>query len=311
MGSMQLFEVKPGIRFDIKRLKEMLPTVEVMLFFAKLYQLDEEQRSNLLYTLKGERDVMTALLGEGHLHSHELQDYLVELGYEELIEHGLIDMVDEPPPGEVLPQLWQAAEIEVAKSIQDVADKLKGVIGAMPGKQGEMLFRSMMVMNNKRPTVGDHRAHIHHAPHPDNLVILDVSGSMTEHTIRTIVADVVALSYEADAHLAIVSSTATHWGPGEFSVDTVLAAAEYAGTQYETLAPLFDRDWGVVVTIADYDSSYAAKGAFKQVSGKVHTVLDISLVSCPTFLSEVIGTIADEVRPLLVAQDDSICMRNY
>ena len=73
---------------------------------------------------------------------------------------------------------------------------------------------------------------------------------------RTIVEDVVALSWEADAHLAIVSNTCTHWFPGEYSVSAVLNAAEYGGTHYEELAPLFENyDWGVVITIADYDSS--------------------------------------------------------
>jgi hypothetical protein len=89
----------------------------------------------------------------------------------------------------------------------------------------------------------------------------------------------------------------------------VLDVAEFSGTHYETLAPLFDQDWGVVVTIADYDSSYAAMGAFGKAKGRVHEVFDISLVDTPTYLSEVIGTVADKVTPVLIAQDRYCCMR--
>ena len=304
MSQIQLIEVKPGIRFDIARLKQMLPDIDTLLFFGKLYELDAGQLGYLVHSVLGQSDTVTALLGSGQEHSIELQDYLIDLGYISIVENGLIDLTDTPPQGEILPELWKSLEVQVAKSVKDVADKLKDVIVGMPGKEGQMLFQSMAAINARRPVIGDYRATIKHAKHPDNLVILDVSGSMTEPTVQAIVEDVVALSYMADAHLAIVSETCTHWKPGEFSVKEVLAAAEYAGTHYEELAPLFDREWGVVVTIADYDSSFAAMGAFSQVIGHVDTVLDISLVARPTFLSEVIGSIADEVRPLLVAVDN-------
>ena len=134
------------------------------------------------------------------------------------------------------------------------------------------------------------------------LLALDVSGSMREDTIRAIVDDVVGLSWEAKAHLAIVSNNAYVWEPGSYNVDDVLAMAEYGGTQYEMLAPLLDQDWGTVVTIADYDSSLGAKKALACRKGRIGTVLDISLVGKPTFLSECVGQLADEVKPLLVAQ---------
>jgi hypothetical protein len=38
-------------------------------------------------------------------------------------------------------------------------------------------------------------------------------------------------------------------------------------------------------------------------------VFDISLVDQPTFLSEVIGSVADKVTPVLIARDSYCCMR--
>lgn len=67
-----------------------------------------------------------------------------------------------------------------------------------------MVFSAMAVMNSKRPTIGDFKARVAHPPVPDVLVILDVSGSMTEETIRAIVGDVVSLSWTANAYLTIV-----------------------------------------------------------------------------------------------------------
>ena len=129
---------------------------------------------------------------------------------------------------------------------------------------------------------------------------------MSESTIEKIVEPVVGLGYMADAHLVIVSNTATHWGPGEYTVDAVMEAAEFGGTHYETLAPLFERDWGTVVTIADYDSSWSAKGALASCNGSIQQVLDISLVNSPTFLAECLGQLAAEVRPLMIASTNYV-----
>jgi hypothetical protein len=302
--STQLIEITPGVRFSLATLKKGLPSIETALFFAKLYKLNAAELSHLLATVFDEHGVVQALTNEGGAHSSDLQDYLLELGYEFLLESGDITFGTGPTHAEVLPEIWKDLEVTIAKSIQEVAEKLKLVIGAMPGKQGEMVFESMRLVNAKRPIIGDYKARIHHAPQRENLVILDVSGSMSESTIKTIVEDVVALSYMANAHLAIVSDTSTHWGPGEYNVDSILKVAEYSGTHYETLAGLFNQDWGVVVTIADYDSSRSAKDAIAQCRGHIQQLLDISLVGRPTFLSEVVGQLADEIRPLLVAQDN-------
>ena len=166
-----------------------------------------------------------------------------------------------------------------------------------------MVFQSMRVLNNKRPVIGDYRATIKHQAVPDVAVVLDVSGSMTENTIRTIIDDVVALSWSANAHLFIVSNDTLHWEPGTFSSDMVLRMCQFGGTHYETLTPAFMKDWGTVITIADYDSSSSAKDWIKRnATGRIGQVLDISLVERQTFLSECLGQLADRVKPLLVAQ---------
>lgn len=301
--NLSIVELRTDLRFPKSMLKTMLPDVETALFFGQIYRLNAHELGILLSELFNS-PVISALTAEGGMHSNMLQDYLVDLGYEAEIQSGEILLGEKQPKGEILPELWEANKVEIAKSIQQVADKLKDVVTKLPGKHGEMVFRSMQVMNAKRPTIGDHRAHVHHQPAKPNLVILDVSGSMSENTIETIVEDVVALSWEADAHLAIVSNTCTHWVPGEYTVEAVLRAAEYGGTHYEKLVPLFeDQDWGVVVTIADYDSSYGAKTAIGLLNGHIDTVLDISLVSCPTFLAECVGQLADETKPLLIADE--------
>lgn len=305
-ASLELVQVKPGLRFSKAALLELLPTVEDILFFGKLYDLDHVQLSALLQTLV-QTPLVQALLGG--VHSTELQDYLVDLT--EDIPHvtaGDINLSPTVPHGEILPQMWEQLEVEVANSIKAVAAKLESVVSHMPGKQGQMLFKSLAVMNAKRPTIGDHRAVIHHArAKAPNLVILDVSGSMTEQTIGTIVNDVVAMSYAADAHLAIVSDTCTVWEPGTYGTTDVLDKAEFSGTRYETLAPLFDgHDWGVVVTVADYDSSWSAKGVLARCTAKVDEVLDISLVNRPTYLAECVGQLAKSTRPLLIGNSQHV-----
>jgi uncharacterized protein (UPF0303 family) len=306
MIDLELIEIKPGIRFSLGNLRKQLPDIETALFFARLYKLDAYELGRLLKTLFHEDSVVTALTAEGGEHSEELQDYLLEVGYEYLIESGAIVLGEPKPHGEVLPELWKDMEVTIAKSILEVAEKLKGVVGEMPGKKGEMIFKTMQMVNARRPILGDYRAQIHHAPQRENLVVLDVSGSMSEHTIKSIIEDVLALTYMANAHFAIVSDTATHWAPGEATTAAVLSVAEYSGTHYETLAALMDQQWGVVVTIADYDSSWSVKDAIKSRSGHIQTLLDISLVNRPTYLAEVLGQLADEVRPLLIA-DRNLC----
>jgi len=319
-ASLDLIEIKPGVKFSLATLKALLPDTETVLFFGKVYGLDARQLGDLLLKVL-DTDIAHALLGEGGMHSTDLQDYLLNGQYDEdgnwidpiaesmFMAEGDITFDPDVPKGEILPEVWKSLETEVAQSIKDVAAKLESVVNLLPGKQGSMVFGAMMKLNRNRPTIGDYRAKIHHEPVKENLLILDVSGSVNSDTISRIVGDVVALSYMANAHLAIVSNSTTHWEPGSYDVDSILAKAEYGGTHYETLMPLFDgRDWGVVITIADYDSSLSAKKALAPMSGRVDQVLDISLVDRPTFLAECVGQLANEVRPLLIASDRYSCM---
>ncbi len=309
IDALDLVEIKPGLSFSRTILQSMLPDTETALFFGKVYELDYTQLSNLLATVL-KSDVASAFLHEGRDHSTTLQSYILET-YDDGVAQGWMptnvtkgDITFDPvvPTGEFLPEVWKSLEVEVAQSIKDVAAKLENVIGLMPGKQGSMIFKSMLALNRQRPTLGTHRAAIHHAPVKNNLVILDVSGSMSEGTVRRIIDDVIALSYNANAHMAVVSNTATTWEPGSYGSDDVIRASEFGGTHYETLVPLLNQDWGTVITIADYDSSHSAKQACAKGRGHIDTLLDISLVNQPTFLAACVGQLADEVRPLLIAQ---------
>lgn len=326
MNGLTLFEIKPGVKFSVATLRDLLPDVETVLFFGKVYGLDAEQLAALLHTVLN-TDLTEALFAEGHTHSNELQNYLLDgwfqhdedcEAYDDEDEHcecnpswnegivhdqvnlGHLSFEPDVPKGEILPEVWAQLEVTIAQSIKDVAAKLESVVGLLPGKQGAMMFGAMMKMNARRPTIGDYRASITHPRQKENLLILDVSGSMTEGTIQKIVEDVVALSYNANAHMAVVSNTTTYWQPGSYSVEDVLGAAEYGGTRYETLVPLFDRDWGVVITVADYDSARAARTELGRCKGHIDQVIDISLVNCPTFLAECVGQLAGAVTPLLI-----------
>ena len=212
------------------------------------------------------------------------------------------------PHGEILPQMWDAIDLTIARSISEVVDKLSGVLDALPGNQGTMTFGHLMQLNKRRPTVGDYRARISHQHGGKNLVVLDVSGSMSEPTVRAIAGDVVALAYKANAAFAIVSNDTMYWDPGTFGVEDVLRHAQYSGTHYETLAPLFDRThWDVVVSIADYDSSLSAQQWVRDHSnGTIKKLLDMSLVNRPTFLAEVLGQLAESVEPLLIANSEYV-----
>lgn len=308
-SSVKLVEIKPGIRFSEHVLKELLPDVETTLFFAKTYELDHTRLSQLLQITC--KSALTDALFAGD-HSTELQSYLVGVVDEfnddarrysmPTVNVGEISYGAATVKGEILPQLWEQLEVTVAQSIKDVASKLTQTFSRLPGKQGRMTFNTLMKMNANRPTMGTFQAGVKHDPTKENLLILDVSGSMRPATIKAIINDVVALAYMANAHLAIVSDDATYWAPGTYDTDTVLEAADYQGTHYETLAPVLDgREWGVVITVADYDSSNDAKRSLAAtVNCSIDEVVDISLVNRATFLAECIGQFAGKVSPILI-----------
>jgi len=287
----------------------LLPDVETALFFAKAYNLGYTKVTQLVRLLF-QTDLISALTGEAGSHSQELQDYVigivpdVEKG---ALQYGVFTDTTTTHDTELLAQLWQAAEVEIAQSIADVANKLGGVLDRLPSKYGTMTFQHLRKLNAQRNSIGTYGPQIQHQRIAPRLVVLDVSGSMSEQTVRRIVDEVVGLAYQANASLAIVSEHAFLWAPGEYTTAAVLSAAEYGGTRYETLAPIFDEDWETVITIADYDSAWTAQDYIAtHAKGRVHQVLDISLVDRPTFLAECIGRIADEVKPLLVGKTSMV-----
>ena len=298
----ELIRVTPTAQFSVGLLQRLLPTIEEALFFAKVYELDYQVLSHLLQKLFPNEPVLQVLF-EGN-HSVELQDYLLDVFAEvpDLVAVTEDTFTGPTPAGVLLPHMWEQLEVDVATSIKEVATKLSATLNLMPSKEGSMVFRHLNQLNKQRPrsSFGKFGAKIVHNPVPDNLVIFDVSGSMTSETVRALVDDVVALSYKANAHLAIVSNNLFYWPMGTYSTKAVLDHAEYGGTCYDQLAPLFEKDWGTVITIADYDSYSDARSVIAKSPGRVGQVLDISLVDRPTFLAQCVGTIADEVRPLLV-----------
>lgn len=300
--SLDLFEVKPGVQYSMAVLKAILVDVETALFFAKVYELDYVQTSNLLAHVLNSNLADELFRGS---HSEDLQGFILDMCEDRPdVDADNVTFKPDVPHGEILPEVWKQLEVEVASSIKAVTEKLGATVSMMPGKQGNMLFKTLAQLNAKRPTIGTYRAAIQHGRQAENLVIMDVSGSMTSGTVEAIVDDVVAMSYMANAAFAIVSNSCFYWKPGEYDSATVLQKAEFGGTYYDTLRPLFEnRDWGTVITVADYDSSLSSKEYLAtHCNANIELVLDISLVNRPTFLAECVGQLAKEVRPILIGQ---------
>lgn len=282
----------------LPQLKELLPDFDSAMFFAKLYGFKFEDLIDFIAVLFQSHVLEELIQGD---HSIELQDYIVQtipFDFKEGITYHY-----QPVEDSFLASLYEFAGIEIADSIQEVADKLKDTVNLLPSNEGQMIFNTMRTMNANRPTLGSYKARIQHPHNDKNLVILDVSGSMSQSTIQTIVEDVTGLAYRANAAMCIVSNTATYWEPGHYSVEAILYAAEFGGTHYEELIPVLNQNWNTVITIADYDSSPSAKAAIrKHAYGSIEKVFDISLVNRPTYLSECVGQHAKEIKPLLIAQ---------
>jgi len=300
--SLDLFEFAPGRKASWRALGRVLKDLDTLLFFAKALNMPYATLSEMTYVLF-KSSVVNAFLGQADAHSSDLQSYVIDTlppdVYAEIQRPDLWS--DSAPKGELLPAVWDSIDVVIAKSIATVIEKLSRVLDALPSKEGSMVFEHAMKMNRQRPTIGTYGAAIKHQLVPDVLVILDVSGSMSASTISQIVDDVVAMSWKANAHMAIVSNSAFHWEPGTYNVADILRKAEYGGTQYEMLTPLLQKDWGTVITVADYDSSNEAKRYIaNNAKGRIGQVLDISLVNRPTFLAECVGQLADDVRPILI-----------
>ena len=300
--SLTLFRLDSKRLISVQKLKELLPDVQTAAWFGAYYKLSRTKLAELFLILF-DSPVLKALMTEGYQHSTSLQTYLAQaLSQEEYGELQMQKVVqpEAPAPDLILPQLWEAAEVKVATVLREVADTITNVVDRLPSKNGKMVFRTLAKMNAIRPTVGVYEPHISHHRRASSLLILDVSGSMTEETIRTIAADVVGLAWKADAHLAVVSNTMTVWEPGGYDVKAILRAAEFGGTHYEQLVPLFNQNWGTVITVADYDSSRSAKEVLRGCSSTIEEIIDISLVERPTFLSESLGHMAKKITPMIV-----------
>lgn len=300
--SLTLFRLDSKRLISVQKLKELLPDVQTAAWFGAYYKLSRTKLAELFIILF-DSPVLKALMTEGYKHSTSLQTYLAQtLSQAEYSELQMQKVVqpEAPAPDLILPQLWEAAEVKVATVLREVADTITDVVDRLPSKNGKMVFRTLAKMNANRPTVGVYEPHISHHRRASSLLILDVSGSMTEETIRTIAADVVGLAWKADAHLAVVSDTMTVWEPGGYDVKAILRAAEFRGTHYEQLAPLFNQNWGTVITVADYDSSWSAKEVLQGCSGTIEEIIDISLVDRPTFLSASLGHMAKKITPMIV-----------
>lgn len=301
--SLKLVEILPGKKISIATLQQLLPDVETALFFAKAYHMNYRQVSDLLYQLF-RSDTIEVLLGEAHAHSADLQDYIVDIVPDYIQEQHGTGHYDENRPApdtELLSQAFESATVVIADSIAKVVTELSDVLEHLPSKYGAMTFAHLRDFNTQRNAIGSYKAQIQHPPVPPRLVVFDVSGSMTEPTVKAIVDEVVGLSYAIDASLVIVSNDAFFWEAGTFDTDDVLQNAQYWGTHYEMLAPVFDRDWDTVIAIADYDSSLSAKEYIRDnCTGSINHLIDVSLVQVPTFLSECLGQLARKVTPLLV-----------
>lgn len=301
--STALFHLSPTKAVSHAALRALLPDIDTALFFAKVYELQYDKVSDLVRLLF-QTSVVSALLRSSESHSTELQTYVMDTFPPDVVaELGSVQFGEDVQVGtsELLVPLWEAAEVEIAESIKSVAARLGGVLDQLSSKEGSMTFTHMRKLNTQRNSIGRYGASIHHERVAPRLVVLDVSGSVSESTVAAIVEEVVALSYKVDASLAIVSDNAYLWEAGTFTAADVLRAAEYSGTHYETLKPIFDRDWETVITIADYDSYGGVQGFLaSHCAGRVGQVLDISLVNKVTFLAECVGRLANEVKPLLV-----------
>lgn len=307
--SLELFEIKPGTKVRMEILKDLLPDASVALFFGKLYKLNYSQLSELLRRLFNTTVVQT-LLNEGDEHSSELQDYIIDVVPDyELMSAGIQPaQFTAPTAHEFLPELWDQLDVEIADSIAKLIDALDGALATVQGKYGVMLFSTLHTLNKQRQgVIGAYKAQIKHAMVPNNLVVFDVSGSVSRGTAEKIIDEVVALAYKANASLAIVSDSTFLWDPGTFNSTEVMAAAEFSGTHYETLTSIFDRDWATVITIADYDSAWVARDYLaKHCEGRIDQLLDISLVNKPTFLAECLGQISTSVKSLLVGNSSRV-----
>ena len=293
-----------GRKYSKKNLLAMLPTIELTLFFGKLMKLKKKEVWELLHELHGYNDVIDALTNGSH--STELQPLVGSLQDKYDLKAGDTTFTDKPLPAEVLPDLWEASNIIIAEAIQEVADATHEVLSQADGLLGEMHFQTLMKFNRKTQRIGQFAPLIRRKQQGKALVIMDVSGSVSASTVKRIANDAVALAIKANAGFAVVSDNTFYWEPGTYTVQSILAASEYSGTNYLSMQELFQQDWAFVIGIADYDSYTEAKSVIANCRGNIGKYYDISLVNMPTYLGECIATRANEVELILVGNSDHV-----
>lgn len=306
MSSLDIIRLSDQTAISVSALRRLLPDITTALFFCKAYKLSNHQVRELLPKLFPDSEVLRTLLTEASAHSQELQDFVVDL-YPTEIQYGevLPEEGQEPPSETILAELFREASVTIADNLQVLANKLMTAIDRMPGTAGRMIFRNLAHVHRARGSIGTFEARIDHSRTSRSLVILDVSGSMSKETVDAILGDVLALTKKADAHLAIVSNNAFLWKPGEATMQAVLSASEFRGTQYASLIPVLQGTWDTVITIADYDSSRDTRTAIARdcKSLKIRQLYDMSLVDRPTFLAECLEFAAEQTQPLLVCNN--------
>lgn len=284
--------------FNEQKLIEVLDTPAKLVIFSRAMQLDHNGFRRLVKAM-GYNGVAEIMARWGH--SSSLQSYVVSNDFiSEPTQMSFIldddDELKESDRANLLAEILSLASVKVIDKIEDLCRLLAHQLVTNAGEAQTRLgfqFIQQYADAHKRvkPTYGLGIQRVVEGGTLDNLVILDVSGSMGTSTVNAITDEVIALAEEADATLAIVSNNCYYWLPGTATASAVRNAAEYRGTHYEELVKLLDeKDWGTVITIADYDSSLSAKQTIAaQVTTRVQQVLDISLVERPTFLSECVG----------------------
>ena len=314
--ALTVVEVRPGMKVGLGVLRSSITDLAEFAHFAAIFKLSEHEARELYTTVfPGTRGGFSwAALVSDVAHSTTLQSYIVETAPQDVVEmYGELSEKKKrkipTPSQDTLARLQGIEQLTVAPSIAEVALKLHGAIEHLPVTQASMTLAAMLKFNTQYNTVGTYGAKIvrPNRVHP-NLVVLDDSGSMSEQTIKAIIDEVVALGHHANAHLVLVSNTARHWTPGTYNSKSVLREAQYSGTHYESLSPLFlNQQWDTVITIADYDSSWSACEYLLRESGStsIRELIDISLVSKPSFLAECLGQFAQSAKPMVIAERDN------
>lgn len=289
--------------FDLTALEDILTSLEVTLFFAKALELSVNDRSRLIRAIH-KTDLIDELLnGE---HSIDLQDYGIDdpdnwVPTDEWVDALPVESM--VPDSEFLLSIFDDIKVVIASTFVEFTTMLAEVMDAIPSDQAQLMLEDAAKLNYKTNTFGTTQVSVAPIMSLPNALILDDSGSVTRQTFEALVSEYVAVANTHQMHVILVSNTARHFAPEEVSVANLMSVAQFGGTHYEELIRndiLGNMEWGTVITIADYDSSPAAAQVLQNARGRIGLLLDLSLVNRRTYLSEVIGHLADDFKQVLV-----------